>query len=104
MEQVRFNQHISPQIWGRLLAAKGKIIIEPTGSQEKFELARKEYSDKIKQDGEPFLYRYHSLSRPNTGLYTHVSFQRNKVIVFYLLCFEVKCQKEFLSMTKTPVV
>ena len=39
-----------------MLNAKGKIIVEPTGSQEKFEEARAEYSDKIKQDGNCILF------------------------------------------------
>eukprot|EP00980_Cylindrotheca_fusiformis_P001401 scaffold345_cov134-Cylindrotheca_fusiformis.AAC.12 len=42
---------ISPQIWSRLVRAKGKVIIEPSGSQEKFEAARAEYTNKIKEDG-----------------------------------------------------
>jgi hypothetical protein len=51
LDQRGFNQHSAPQIWSRLVRAKGKVIIEPTGSQEKFEAARAEYAEKIKEDG-----------------------------------------------------
>jgi hypothetical protein len=40
-----------PQIWQRFLRSKGKVIVEPTGSQEKFEAARDEYKETIKETG-----------------------------------------------------
>ena len=52
----RRGNYIAPEVWQRMLNAKGKIIVEPTGSQEKFEEARAEYSDKIKQDGNCILF------------------------------------------------
>ncbi|CAJ1966607.1 unnamed protein product [Cylindrotheca closterium] len=45
------NQFKSPEIWGRLLCSKGKVIVEPTGNQEKFEEAKAEYAEQIKQTG-----------------------------------------------------
>ena len=54
--QIRFNNHSAPEIWQRMLRAKGKIIVEPTGSQEKFEEARLEYTEKIKEDGNCILF------------------------------------------------
>jgi hypothetical protein len=38
-------------IWDRLIASKGKVIIEPTGSQSKFEVAREEYARTITETG-----------------------------------------------------
>jgi Helicase C-terminal domain len=38
-------------IWGRLVASKGKVIVEPTGSQNDFELAREEYARTISTTG-----------------------------------------------------
>ena len=45
------NQHRYPQIWARLIQSKQKVIVEPTGSQERFEEARNEYAETIKRDG-----------------------------------------------------
>jgi Fanconi anemia group J protein len=43
-------QHESP-IWERLIASKGKVIVEPAGSQSKFERARDEYAKTIVETG-----------------------------------------------------
>lgn len=51
LNQRGHSQNAAPQIWSRFISAKGKVIIEPTGSQEKFEAARAEYTRKIKEDG-----------------------------------------------------
>ena len=45
------DDHSCPEIWDRFLSAKGKVIIEPSGSQEKFEAARDEYRDTIAETG-----------------------------------------------------
>lgn len=45
------SPHSSPETWERLLQSKGKVIVEPTGSQADFEAARKEYKQKIEEDG-----------------------------------------------------
>lgn len=44
------------EIWDRLLASKGKVIVEPTGSQSKFELAKQEYADTIQTTGKCILF------------------------------------------------
>jgi Fanconi anemia group J protein len=41
----------SIEIWHRLLRSKGKVIVEPTKSQEAFEAARDEYRETIKATG-----------------------------------------------------
>ncbi len=38
----------SPQVWSRFLESKSKVITEPTGSQDKFEVARNEYNEQIR--------------------------------------------------------
>jgi len=38
-------------VWSRLLNKKGKIIVEPTKSQEEFEIARNDFQDTIKATG-----------------------------------------------------
>lgn len=38
-------------IWGRLVASKGKVIVEPTGSQSKFEIAREDFAHTIATTG-----------------------------------------------------
>lgn len=45
-----FSQQSSfcPQIWTRLLQSKSKVIVEPTGSQDKFEAARDEYREQVR--------------------------------------------------------
>jgi hypothetical protein len=48
-------QEDSP-IWDRLIASKGKIIVEPTGSQSKFEMARDEYATTIAETGRCILF------------------------------------------------
>ena len=40
-----------PEIWDRFLCSKGKVIVEPTGSQELFEAARNDYAETIKSHG-----------------------------------------------------
>lgn len=55
IEELAGNRYSSPQIWGRLMASKGKVIVEPTGNQGKFEEAREEYTNKIKEDGKCIL-------------------------------------------------
>ena len=49
----RFDRgpHSSQQTWFRLLQSKGKVIVEPTGSQADFETAKQEYRNKIQEDG-----------------------------------------------------
>eukprot|EP00536_Pseudo-nitzschia_multiseries_P011847 jgi/Psemu1/260170/estExt_Genewise1Plus.C_4270011 len=44
-------QTTSPEVWNRLVKSKGKIIVEPTGSQEEFELARDDYQATIRETG-----------------------------------------------------
>ena len=46
----RFTE-TAPDVWTRLLRSKGKVIVEPTKSQEEFELARDEYKNTIKETG-----------------------------------------------------
>ena len=41
----------SPQVWNRILRSKGKIVVEPTGSQEDFESARDDFQDTIRETG-----------------------------------------------------
>ena len=43
-------------VWNRLIASKGKVIVEPTGSQEQFEEARDEYAEAIKRTGKCILF------------------------------------------------
>lgn len=45
-----FSQQSSqcPQIWARLIQSKSKVIVEPTGSQDKFEEARDEYREQVR--------------------------------------------------------
>lgn len=50
-----FNRYTAPEIWGRLLRSKGKVIVEPTGSQEKFEEAKTEYTKQIELTGKCIL-------------------------------------------------
>ena len=38
-------------VWQRLLRSKGKVIVEPTGGQEEFEIARDDYKDTIRNTG-----------------------------------------------------
>jgi len=38
-------------VWDRLLDSKGKVIVEPSGSQAKFEEARDDYADTIRATG-----------------------------------------------------
>jgi hypothetical protein len=45
------NDNSCPQIWDRFVRSKGKVIVEPTGSQEKFEKARDEYTETIQREG-----------------------------------------------------
>ena len=42
-------------VWNRLVASKGKVIVEPTGSQDQFEVARDEYAEAIKCTGKCIL-------------------------------------------------
>jgi Rad3-related DNA helicase len=46
----RFTE-TAPDVWARLLRSKGKIIVEPTRSQEEFEAARDEYKNTIIETG-----------------------------------------------------
>lgn len=45
----------SPHVWERFLRSKGKVIVEPTGSQDKFEAARDEYRETIEEIGSGIL-------------------------------------------------
>lgn len=43
-------------VWNKFLAAKGKVIVEPSGSsQAAFELARDDYNNEIRETGECIL-------------------------------------------------
>lgn len=44
-------EHSRPEIWKRFERSKGKVIVEPTGSQDAFEAARDDYADTIKNEG-----------------------------------------------------
>lgn len=46
----QYNQDTVP-LWDRLIQSKGKVIVEPTGSQAKFEAARDEYAETIRTTG-----------------------------------------------------
>jgi len=46
-----FSQENNSEVWDKLLHSKGKIVIEPTGSQEEFEHARDEYNDTVRSNG-----------------------------------------------------
>jgi hypothetical protein len=48
--EMAYNTHACPQIWSRFVRSKGCVIVEPTGSQTKFEEARDEYSRNIKEN------------------------------------------------------
>jgi len=53
----RDNNDKGSNVWLRLLASKGKVIIEPTGgSQNSFEEARDEYAETIKRTGKCILF------------------------------------------------
>ncbi len=43
-------------VWERLLRSKGKVIVEPTGSQEDFETARDDFKDTIAATGSCVLF------------------------------------------------
>lgn len=49
VDQLSSGQATSPQIWTRFMNSKGKVIVEATGSQEKFEAARDAYTAQIKE-------------------------------------------------------
>lgn len=46
-----YDEHASAEIWQLLLRSKGKVIVEPTKSQDAFEAARDEYRDTIEATG-----------------------------------------------------
>jgi hypothetical protein len=48
--EISNNGLINYHVWDRFIAAKGKVIVEPTESQEKFEEAREAYTRKIDKD------------------------------------------------------
>ena len=47
----RFSQQDSSNVWDRLEASKGMVIVETTGSQDKFEAARTMYNDSVRLRG-----------------------------------------------------
>ena len=49
------NDEEDSSIWERFISSKGQVIVEPTGSQEKFEIAKKEYNDAILNEGKCIL-------------------------------------------------
>lgn len=50
--QRRWNMDVGGEtVWDRFLSSKGKVIVEPSGSQSKFEEARDEYADTIQTTG-----------------------------------------------------
>jgi Fanconi anemia group J protein len=51
----RYGASSHTQIWTRLESAKGTVVVEPTGSQAEFELAKKEYADCIRHSGQALL-------------------------------------------------
>lgn len=51
-EYVRRNDATAcAEIWERFICSKGRVIVEPTGSQDLFEAARREYTETIQSDG-----------------------------------------------------
>ena len=47
-----FNNNLTaPDVWDRLIRSKGKVVVEPTGSQEDFESARDLYKNTIQETG-----------------------------------------------------
>ena len=46
---------VDGEIWERFLSSKGKVVVEPTGSQGAFEKAKAEYTDSIHRDGKALL-------------------------------------------------
>lgn len=51
-----FRDDINDDTWERLERSKGKVIVEPTGSQAEFEAARDEYADTIRETGRCVLF------------------------------------------------
>lgn len=49
--QARQRSGARSTVWERLVASKGKVVVEPTGSQADFELAREEYARTISATG-----------------------------------------------------
>lgn len=47
----RWDDYNDGSVWERFLSSKGKVIVEPSGSQSKFEEARDEYADTIRTTG-----------------------------------------------------
>ena len=56
--QYRFGSQYEEDsdVWDRILESKGKIIVEETGSQEKFEKARNEYNETVRTHGSCVLF------------------------------------------------
>ena len=56
--QFRFGSQYEEDsdVWDRILESKGKIIVEETGSQEKFEKARTEYNETVRTRGSCVLF------------------------------------------------
>ena len=56
--QFRFGSQYEEEsdVWDRILASKGKIIVEETGSQEKFEAARNDYNNTVRTSGSCVLF------------------------------------------------
>ena len=53
---TNYNENDHSDIWDRLIASKGKVVVEPTGSQDQFEAARDEYAETIKRTGKCILF------------------------------------------------
>ena len=47
----RFGRDVDSDVWDRIQASKGKIIVETGGNQEKFEEARNDYNETIRTTG-----------------------------------------------------
>jgi len=56
--QFRFGSQYEEDsdVWDRILASKSKIIVEETGSQEKFEKARNDYNETVRTHGSCVLF------------------------------------------------
>jgi Rad3-related DNA helicase len=51
-----FHRGYNKTVWNRLLESKGKIIVEPTGTQTDFESARDEFAETIRTTGKCILF------------------------------------------------
>jgi Rad3-related DNA helicase len=53
---ARADRNDESDAWGRMIASKGKVIVEPTGGQADFEAAKSEYAEAIRVTGNCVLF------------------------------------------------